>query len=90
MEGKETDPWDRPAALHPRTVKGGSFRSDHDELRSANRIESSLDWKKRDPQIPKSFWWNTDSPFVGFRIVRPYDQPTAEERAASWLLVLGD
>ncbi len=89
MEVTSVDPWAKPAALHPRTVKGGSFKSDHNELRSANRIESSLDWKKRDPQIPKSFWWNTDSPFVGFRIIKPTKQPSAEEQAAFWSVVLG-
>ncbi len=88
-EATGKDPWAKPEALHPRTVRGGSFRSDPDELRCANRIESTLDWKKRDPQIPKSFWWNTDSPFVGFRIVRPANQPTKEEREAFWSMVLG-
>ncbi len=89
FEDKEQDPWIKPSALHPRSVRGGSFRSEADDLRSANRIESTLDWKKRDPQIPKSFWWNTDSPFVGFRIIQPVDQPSAEEQAAFWATVLG-
>jgi len=83
------NPWREPSALHPRTVKGGSYQDDYDELRTTNRIESDLDWKKRDPQIPKSFWWNTDSPFVGFRIISPVEQPTAEEQAAFWGKVLG-
>ncbi len=83
------DPWIRPTALHPRSVRGGSFRSDAKQLYSSVRIESSLDWKKRDPQIPKSFWWNTDSPFVGFRIVKPAKQPSQEEQNLFWALVLG-
>lgn len=83
------DYWAKPIALHPRSVRGGSFKSEHDDLRSARRIESTLDWKKRDPQIPKSFWWNTDSPFVGFRVVSPAQQPTKEEQNAFWALVLG-
>ncbi len=83
------DPWIKPTALHPRSVRGGSFRDEPEDLRSANRIESTLDWKKRDPQIPKSFWWNTDSPFVGFRIIKPVEQPTQEEQNAFWALVLG-
>lgn len=32
----------------------------------------------RDPQIPKSLWWNTDSPFVGFRLVKPTQEMTSE------------
>lgn len=85
----EVDPWIKPTSLHPRSVRGGSFESAPDELRSAKRTESSLKWKRRDPQIPKSFWWNTDSPFVGFRIVKPADQPSEEEQSAFWALVLG-
>ncbi len=89
LEANTKDPWIKPAALHPRTVRGGNYRDGANELRSANRLESTLDWKKRDPQIPKSFWWNTDSPFVGFRIVKPVKQPSKEEQNAFWALVLG-
>mgnify|MGYP001954165989 CR=1 FL=1 len=79
LESGVEGPWRRPTSLHPRSVKGGSYYDDPEELRSSNRIESSLNWKKRDPQIPKSFWWNTDSEFVGFRLVRPLEQPSKEE-----------
>ena len=84
------NPWVKPTALHPRTVRGGSWDNDIEDQRCSCRIESSKRWKERDPQIPKSFWWNTDSPFVGFRIISPYQQPTPEEQAAFWSLVLGD
>ncbi len=87
---KTVNPWIKPIRLHPRTVRGGSWDDDKEEHRCAARIKSSFKWKERDPQIPKSFWWNTDSPFVGFRIVRPYKQPTKEEIEAFWALVLGD
>lgn len=83
-------PWAQPTQLHPRTVKGGSWDDDPETLRCATRIKSSMQWKKRDPQIPKSFWWNTDSPFVGFRLVRPYKQPSKEEMAAFWSSVLDE
>ena len=89
LENGEKDPWMKPTALHPRTVRGGTFRSEASDLRSAKRIESTLAWKKRDPQIPKSFWWNTDSPFVGFRIISPAEQPSQEEQNQFWALVLG-
>ena len=48
-------------------------------LRPAARLRSNLKWNVRDPQIPRSKWWNTDAPFIGFRIVRPAKQPTADE-----------
>jgi hypothetical protein len=47
-------------------------------------------WKGRDPQIPKSFWWNTDSPFVGFRVVRPAKKMTQEEIDQFWASTLDD
>ncbi|WNJ17508.1 SUMF1/EgtB/PvdO family nonheme iron enzyme [Pontibacter sp. G13] len=84
------NPWQRPTSLHPRTVKGGSWDDDPEELRTSNRIESSPNWKKRDPQIPKSFWWNTDSPFVGFRLVRPVNPGTEEDIRAFWKQVLDE
>jgi formylglycine-generating enzyme required for sulfatase activity len=87
--GDDVNPWIRPTRLHPRTVRGGSWDDDPDQHRCACRIKSSGKWKERDPQIPKSFWWNTDSPFVGFRIVSPYKQPSAEEQAEFWEMVLG-
>lgn len=83
------NPWAEPTKLHPRTVRGGAYDDDPDALRCANRIESSMRWKHRDPQLPKSYWWNTDSPFVGFRLVRPVNPPSADEIEAFWLLNLG-
>ena len=85
----EVNPWIKPTKLHPRTVRGGSWDDKEKYHRCSCRIRSSSAWKERDPQIPKSFWWNTDSPFVGFRIVSPVDQPSAEEQAAFWERVLG-
>ncbi|MFV0505929.1 MAG: formylglycine-generating enzyme family protein [Bacteroidales bacterium] len=73
------NPLIEPSALHPRSVRGASYESTSEQLRSADRTESDLVWKRRDPQIPKSFWWNTDSPFVGFRIVRPMKKYTEQE-----------
>lgn len=75
----EKDPRGMPDALYPRSVRGGSFMDDETGCRSTNRITSTDEWKARDPQLPKSFWWNTDSEFVGFRLVRPLEQPSAEE-----------
>lgn len=83
-------PWARPTKLHPRTVKGGTYDDDPEYLRSAERLESSMNWKRRDPQLPKSFWWNTDSPFVGFRILRPAEQPSEEEIKKFWKMTLDE
>lgn len=83
-------PWVTPTSLHPRTVRGGAYDDDPEDLRCAARLRSSMNWKRRDPQFPKSFWWNTDSPFVGFRLVRPVSPPGAEEQEEFWRLVLGE
>ena len=55
-----------------------------DYLRNALRHEVIPQWKKRDPQIPKSKWWHTDAPFVGFRVVRPLKTPNEEEQKKYW------
>ncbi len=68
----------KPTARHPRTLKGGNFQDAAVELRSANRIKSDPAWNRRDPQIPRSRWWNADAPFIGFRIIRPEVQPGKE------------
>ncbi len=82
LEGPSAeDPWNLPTRLHPRTVRGGAYDDSPEALRCGARLRSDLDWKRRDPQIPRSMWWNTDSPFVGFRIVRPFVQPTADGTA---------
>lgn len=78
---KVNNPVNTPTARYPRVVRGGSFMDDAKELRCANRIPSRPAWNQRDPQIPKSKWWLTDGMFVGFRLVKPYNQPTKEEIA---------
>lgn len=71
-----------PATRYPRSVRGGSYLDGEGSLRSANRQHSEASWNKRDPQIPRSRWWLTDAMFVGFRIVRPLQQPNKEEAEA--------
>ncbi len=71
-----------PATRYPRSVRGGSYLDAPENLRSAGRQHSESSWNKRDPQIPRSRWWLTDAMFVGFRIVRPQQQPTTEEANA--------
>ena len=74
----------KPIKLYPRVVRGGSWKSSYYRLRSASRQASSKQWKKQDPQIPRSKWWHTDAQFVGFRVVRPYITPTIEEQNEYW------
>ena len=52
-------------------VRGGSFRSDAADLRSAARDHTRADaCFMTDPQIPKSRWWYSDCTDIGFRVVR--------------------
>ena len=74
----------KPIKLYPRVVRGGSWKSSNYRLRSASRQASSKQWKKQDPQIPRSKWWHTDAQFVGFRVVRPYITPTIEAQKEYW------
>ena len=77
-------PLNKPTELYPRTVRGGSWDDDPEMLRSAARHKSKKGWKVQDPQLPKSIWYHTNATFVGFRLVRPLKQPTAEEMSYYW------
>ncbi|MDX1428868.1 MAG: SUMF1/EgtB/PvdO family nonheme iron enzyme, partial [Rhodothermales bacterium] len=90
LDDSVSAPWSEPIRLHPRTVRGGAYDDDPEALRCAARQRSNLNWKRRDPQIPKSYWWNTDSPFVGFRLVSPVSPPSAAGLEEFWTLVLGE
>ncbi len=87
---KGDNPWVIPAVIHPRVIRGGSWDDDASALRSAARRASNLKLQKRDPQIPKSFWWFTDANFVGFRLMSPVGQPSAEEQKKFWQVVLDE
>ncbi|WP_209404725.1 SUMF1/EgtB/PvdO family nonheme iron enzyme [Pseudozobellia sp. WGM2] len=84
------NPLFKPTKLYPRSVRGGSWADSAEDLRSANRQGSSKKWKQRDPQMPKSIWWLTDAPFVGFRLVRPKETPSKKEIEKYWLSVMDD
>jgi formylglycine-generating enzyme required for sulfatase activity len=79
LADKAKNPTVPPAGKYPRTARGGSYLDEASVCRCSNRIASSPDWNKRDPQIPKSRWWLTDGMYMGFRIVRPVQQPPKEE-----------
>ncbi|MBD8489229.1 formylglycine-generating enzyme family protein [Echinicola sp. CAU 1574] len=77
--GLDKNPVQTTEELYPRAIRGGSFVSEADELRSSKRFYSTPDWKQIDPQIPKSQWWFPEAPFLGIRVVRPLVTPSEEE-----------
>lgn len=60
-------------------VRGGNYQDPANLVQSSARMAADPIWNRRDPQVPKSIWWNADAPFVGFRIMRPAKQPSAAE-----------
>ena len=88
LKDGQTDPYSVKLKRYSSTVKGGNYQSEEAQLRSADRLKSDLIWNRRDPQIPKSKWWNADSPFVGFRVIRPLKQPNKEEVEAFFMGIL--
>jgi formylglycine-generating enzyme required for sulfatase activity len=74
---------------YPKVLKGGGYNDEAIDLRSASRVASDPEWNRRDPQIPKSKWWLTDALSVGFRIIRPFKQPSAEAVHQFFRLYLG-
>jgi formylglycine-generating enzyme required for sulfatase activity len=51
-------------------TRGGSFRDPIEKVGPDARAIQDDSWNERDPQLPKSRWWLSDAPFVGFRLVR--------------------
>ncbi len=79
------DPWIKGTKPYPHVARGGSWDDEEPTaLRAAVRRASTPDWKRQDPQLPKSIWYHTDAQFLGFRLVRPLKTPTAEEMLAYW------
>ena len=61
-------------------VRGGSFQSSADALRSAARDYTRTEsWLRTDPQMPKSIWWFSDCFNVGFRVVCEFDEKTGNQ-----------
>ena len=87
---QKNNPWNKPSELYPRVVRGGSWKDTKDKLCCTARGYSKQEWKTRDPQIPKSNWWHTNAPFVGFRLLRPVIQPSTEQIKTYWLNAIED
>jgi formylglycine-generating enzyme len=78
---------DTIAAVNPRgpvkgiehVIRGGSFKSDARDVRSAARdYTRTKAWLMTDPQMPKSVWWYSDCIDVGFRVVCEADSSVAK------------
>jgi formylglycine-generating enzyme required for sulfatase activity len=57
------DPDRKPA------LRGGCYQEEAAGVSPAARRLWKASWQMSDPQIPKSKWWLSDGPFVGFRVV---------------------
>jgi formylglycine-generating enzyme required for sulfatase activity len=63
-----------PASGLEHVIRGGSFKSDASDVRSASRdFTKTKAWLVTDPQMPKSIWWYSDCIDVGFRVVLEAD-----------------
>lgn len=51
-------------------VCGGSYTDPAEKISPSARATQTYAWNSTDPQNPKSKWWLSDAPFVGFRVVR--------------------
>jgi formylglycine-generating enzyme required for sulfatase activity len=62
-----------------RVIRGGSFKSDAKDVRSAARdYTRTKAWLVTDPQMPKSIWWYSDVVDAGFRVVCETDESIDE------------
>ncbi len=84
VAGDPVNPIIRATNLYPRSVRGGGWDDDPQQLRSAARRGSDKSWKQQDPQLPKSVWYHTNARWLGFRIVRPAKIPEPEEMYFYW------
>ncbi|MFC4994178.1 formylglycine-generating enzyme family protein [Rubritalea tangerina] len=78
------NPWVKATQPYPHVTKGGTWKSPLREIKASSRIPSKAEWKKTDPQEPKSVWAFSDAPFLGFRVVRSTTIPTPEEMYHYW------
>lgn len=78
------NPWFPVTTRYPTIHRGGSWNDDPEMLRSAARGKTDPTLKVLDPQLPKSVWYFTNAPWLGFRVVRPLKIPDVEEMHRLW------
>ncbi|MCS6859344.1 MAG: formylglycine-generating enzyme family protein [Abditibacteriales bacterium] len=49
-------------------ARGGAYNDVADDVHPGARKVPTDEWNATDPQFPKSKWWLSDAPFVGFRV----------------------
>ena len=70
-----------PSGGAEHVIRGGSFKSDAKDVRSAARdFTKNKSWLVTDPQMPKSIWWYSDCIDVGFRVVCEADSLTEKQK----------
>jgi formylglycine-generating enzyme len=70
-----------PATGQEKVIRGGSFKSDARDVRSASRdFTKTRAWLVTDPQMPKSIWWYSDCIDVGFRVVCEPDSTILKQK----------
>jgi len=68
-----------PSTGQEHVIRGGSFKSDAGDVRSASRdFTRTIAWLVTDPQMPKSVWWYSDCIDVGLRVVCESDSTTGK------------
>lgn len=82
--GNQVDPWVKPTHPYPIAVRGGSWHDPASAVTCAARVASDPSWKEEDPQLPKSIWYETDAQWLGFRLIRPVQVPSAAEMYKYW------
>ncbi len=83
--GIATNPWNKATQPYPHSARGGHWDDDAPMLRSGARRGSDRTWKMTDPQLPKGKWYVTDAWFIGFRVVRPLEVPSAAQMTRYWI-----
>ena len=74
-KGKEMIDPKGPSKGVEHVIRGGSFKSDAKDARSAARdYTKTKAWLVTDPQMPKSVWWYSDCIDIGFRVVCEADE----------------
>ena len=84
LDAPTVNPWVRATEAYPHAVRGGSWNDPADRVTCTARVPSSADWKRLDPQLPRSVWYMTNAEWLGFRLVRSETLPAAEEMYRAW------